>query len=271
MALWPSGMIASDPVLRLHGQTKTELGFAQRAIRNADLHQTHLEALRWWAGGGAALALAGSIALGPAWLVSAGLVIVAVPSLVLVKWSGRRHRRIVDGLPEWLDMVARSLRSGSSFRLALVEAHESAAGPLALELRPLVDAIQAGEPVAESLSQFVEAVPGAEVRLVAASLALASDNEAGMGRALAGVNQSLRDRAALRDEVVGLASQATASMHALVFLPVGFVAFDALAGGSALAFLFGKSLGRVCLIAGCVLNVIGWVWMRLTIQRRLPS
>lgn len=259
---------------RLYGPTDppdTSLIRAQRVLRDADLQPAHLSALRWWAGGGAALALIGSVMVGPAWAVGVGLVLVTIPVLVLVKWSGRRHRRIVAALPDWLDMVARSLRSGSSFRRALVEGHGSVVGPLAVELRPLVDSVRVGDPISTSLNRFVEAVPGAEGRLVAASLALASDNEAGMGRALAGVNQSLRDRATLRDEVVGLAAQATASVHALVFLPAGFLAFDALAGGSAVAFLAGHPLGRVCLVSGCFLNIAGWVWMRLAIQRRLPS
>lgn len=266
-----SGLLEVDTVRRLYAQVESSAsapGRFQRVLRDADVQPTHLTGLRWWGIGGVMLALAGWLVVGPAWAVGTCLVLVSLPALVLVRWSGRRHRRILDALPEWLEMVGRSLRSGCSFRQALVEAHGTVDGPLADELGPLVSSVRVGDPISSALARLVDALPRTEVRLVAASLALASENEAGIGSALDGVTQSLRDRMALRDEVVGLATQATSSMHALVFLPAGFLAFDGLAGGSALAFLLGDPRGRLCLASGCALNVAGWVWMRLAIRHR---
>lgn len=263
-----------DVTQRLYGMVEHDRPRPNRLhllLRDADVEPTHLSGLRWWSAGGTTLAIAGWLAIGPAWAIGAGVIMVVVPALVLVQWSGRRHRRVLDALPDWLDMVGRSLRSGSSFRQALIEAYQSTSGPLAHEMESLVAALEAGSPISAALAQLVDAVPGAEMRLVVAALALASENEAGVGPALAGVNQALRDRAALRDEIVGLTSQATASMYALVFLPAGFLGFDGLAGGTALAFLLGRPLGRLCLAAGCLLNVVGWVWMRLAIQKRLST
>lgn len=246
-------------------------GWLHGVVVGADIEQVHRAGLRWWLAGGFTLAMMGRVLVGPAFALGVCVAVLLGPIVMLVRWSGRRHRRVVAELPLWLEMIDRSLRSGSSFRQALRESHEGIEGPLRQELTPVLSSLAGGSPLSAVLGQLVDSVPGTEIRLVAASLSLAAENEAGVGRALAGVSQALRDRAALRDEVVGTTAQAAASMHALVLLPVAFLGFDGLVGGSTLTFLVAQPLGRLCLVVGCTLNIAGWVWMRLTIRRRLPK
>jgi len=257
---------------RLYHEPSPESGSRMsRRLRDADVTSEHLTGLRWWVGGG--LGLSTGVALMVGWVAaSAVLVGVAmVPALVVAARSGHRQTRIVGELANFTDTMGRSLRSGASFRQALVESHNTTSPVLAELLDPVVQQARSGGDISPALTGMVRSLPVREVRLVAATLAVGSEHDTGIGQALAGVTETLRNRAALRDEVAGLATQALASMRALLILPPGFLLFDHVIGGTALGFLFSTAIGRLCLAAGCGLNVVGWWWMKWVIRRRFPT
>ena len=176
---------------------------------------------------------------------------------------------MVDALPELIDVLARSLRSGASLDQALREARADARPVIAAELDTLLSDLDLGVPARSALRSWVQRSPAAEVRVVAASLAIASENEAGTSHALAGVGQALRDRAALAQEIRSQAAQAVVSMQAMVLLPFGLVLVDALGSRTRLQFLTAEPLGQACLASALTLTCIGWIWMHSIVRRRL--
>ena len=241
-----------------------------RVLVGAEIDRGHVVAVGLWFSVGSLVVMVAWVLLGPAAAASALGVVVAAPIVVLVRRLGRRDRRLVEGLPDMVDMIARSLRSGLSLSHALVETAVAAPPPAGEELSRVVNDVRSGHSLTAAIFSWVERSGSFEVRAVGAAIAVAASNETGATRALDGVSQSLRDRQALDAEIRALTSQSSASTRALVGLPAAFLAFDALAGRHALRYLFGQPFGRLCFAVAVCLEALGWWWMRSIVKGCTP-
>jgi tight adherence protein B len=237
----------------------------------ADLNQEHAVAAVAWAAIGPFLAIGAGLVFGLWSGIAVATTLVVVPIVLAARWSGRRTNQLLSALPDAVEMVGRSLRSGASFTQALHEVAADAPPVVAVEMRQVLGGIEMGQPAWHSLRAWADDVGRPEVRIVASALALASENEAGASRSLEGVSQSLRDRTALAAEIRSHTAQAAASMQALVLLPVGFLSIDALGDQRSIRYLTTERLGQLCLVIGVLLNTVGWAWMKSIVHRRLPS
>jgi Flp pilus assembly protein TadB len=193
------------------------------------------------------------------------------------RWSGVSVRRVLRpvndaataarALPDVLETVARSLRSGASLRMAIAEAHAVAPGALADQLQRISTASDRGRTLTQSVDEWAasSSVPG--VPLAAAALALASDIGGAAARSLDGVADTLRDRNGLQQEVRALSSQARASALVITLAPLAFAAIAGAADTTTSSFLFTNPFGLACLAAGVVLDGAGAWWMRAIIRR----
>ncbi len=265
------------PVERLHGTAGSNWVWARLPAPvstfaiEAELNDDHMGALLLWVGLGVVLVATASLVVGLAEGLVMAVLVVAVPVAVAWRWSGRRTQSLVAALPDFVDRVGRSLRSGASLMQSVTEAAADSRPPLARELELVLGAMGRGQPPGQALRSWAERVPHAEVRIVAAALALASRNEAGTSRALEGVSQSLRDRSSLRTEIRSQTAQAAASMQALVVLPAVFLCFDAIGSGHTIRFLTTEPLGRGCLMSAIVLDIIGGMWISSMVRGRSPT
>jgi Flp pilus assembly protein TadB len=163
--------------------------------------------------------------------------------------------------------MARSLRSGSSLRLAIAEASASAPAPLGEGLAGVADVVGRGRPLTAALDRWSNTTRGDGVPLAAAALGLAAELGGAAARSLDGVADTLRDRNAARREVRALSAQARASAAVIGGAPVAFLVIVAAADPGAIAFLVGSSVGWLCLASGLGLDALGAWWMRRIVAR----
>jgi tight adherence protein B len=167
----------------------------------------------------------------------------------------------VADLPGALEDVARSLRSGTSLRVALAEASTAAAGPARRDLGVVVEHVDRGVALGEALDGWAERRPAAEVRLAVAALGLGLDAGFTSARTVDGVAATLRERAAVAGEVATQATQARLSALVIALLPVAFTTWASLTDGRIAGFLFASPAGWACLFGGVTLNAVGAAWM----------
>lgn len=180
-------------------------------------------------------------------------------------WLGiglrRRRHRIRAELAELLDLVARALRSGRSLHQALEDVVDSVDGPLRDEFAEALRQTSQGLSLEAAVRAMAERIGDVEVSSSLQALLLAIESGGGPSRALDGIGQAARDRSALRDEITALIAQARTSMRVLAGMPVVFVGIGALVDPTSLAFFVVDPVGRVCLVAGIVLDAVGFAWM----------
>lgn len=218
--------------------------------------------------------------------------IVVRPRPSWLRWpSGAEHRRVVRELPDVLEDVARSLRSGTSLRVALAEAAGTAGArapgdvtadvaaapgdkgePLGArrgsrggargDVAVVVERADRGEPLVAALDAWARWRPVPEVRLVVAALGLGLETGAASARTVDGLAATLRERSAVAGEVSAQATQARLSALVISALPLAFTTWTCLTDRRIADFLFATPAGWGCLLGGVTLNCVGALWMR---------
>lgn len=176
----------------------------------------------------------------------------------------RRHheRRLERSLPDALDGIARSLRSGASLRQALEEVAASSTGLLGDDLTAIVADVHDGASIVDALATWPARRPVGGVRLATAALSLGAETGGASARAIDGVAATLRTNLGIAGEVRALSSQARLSALVIVLAPIAFAVLAASSDGGTAAFLLRTPPGLLCLALGLGLDALGWLWMR---------
>ena len=189
---------------------------------------------------------------------------------VLAQWSGRARQRVgargraereQARAVEACTVLSAELRAGRSAAIALEAAAAVASGGTAAGLRAAAAAASLGGDVATALvaSTSSSAVPEL-LRGLAACWAVCAGTGSGLAAAVERLGEAQRAAAEQRRAVeVELAGpQATARLLAL--LPVVGLLLAAGLGAAPLDFLLGTTPGRVCLVLGLLLELLGLRW-----------
>ena len=220
-----------------------------------------------WTAWLATLAVSSVVALAAGGAGLAAVVVVALvagPALVLRTRRGRADARVEQALPTALEAVARSLRSGASLRQAVEEAGASARGgrALAAELsRAAAEAAQ-GASLVVALEAVAARRPLPGVRLGVAALCLGAETGGAQARAVDRVAATVRERQAVAAELQALSSQARISALVIGLAPIGFGFFAAATDPRTAEFMLHTPAGLLLLVAGLVLDAVGWLWMQ---------
>ncbi len=173
-------------------------------------------------------------------------------------WPWRRPRADVGALGQHL---ARSVRAGLSLPQAVDEAHRTLDAATASVVEPLRADLGRGAHLPDALARWHPAAPLPGVA------SLASVLEAGhqLGGVTARVLDEAADAIAERERIRHQAHTqgTTARWSALVVAagPVLGLGLSALAQPAALSFTIGTWPGRVCVLAGLVLDGLGAWWL----------
>lgn len=212
------------------------------------------------AAGAAGVALT-LVAAGPAAAVALAAVAAAAAAAVHWRSATRARTRRATQLPQALDALATSLRSGASLPVALDEAGSSLDAPLADELRTLAMTAARGRSVTAVLDSWTADHGDAGTRLASTALVLATVVGSTPARAVDGVAATLRERLDLAAERRAMSAQARASALVLSAAPVAFALVLVAADTPAADFLLTTPAGWTCLAVGVALDAVGAWWM----------
>jgi tight adherence protein C len=101
-------------------------------------------------------AAGGALWLGPSGLVVFGIAGFAAPYLWLRRRVQRRQRRIINALPDAIDLLVTCVESGLGLDAALIRLGEVTEGPLGDELSATLRQIAMGRPRQEALAELGE-------------------------------------------------------------------------------------------------------------------
>jgi len=175
--------------------------------------------------------------------------------------TGRDARRREAALPPLLEVIARSLRAGSSLHQAVEDAATQSL-PGSDDLALVAATVVHGAPLSQALDRWAELRPLPGVQLAVAALSLSADAGGAGARAVDGVATTLRQRQAVMAEARALAVQARLSAVVIALAPVGFGLVAMAADSRSMRFLFGTPAGLGVLSLGLLLNLCGFAWMR---------
>jgi tight adherence protein B len=189
------------------------------------------------------------------------VTLVGGAALALACLQGRAARLIDTALPDAVDALARSVRTGATIGQALREVAESAGGPLGHDLRAVAAEVDAGRPLVGAVDGWAGRASSASVRLAAAALALSAETGGATARALDGLAATLRANGAVAGELRAQTSQARLSGVVIALAPLAFGALAVSTDPRTAGFLFRTPIGLSCLVAGLALDGVAAWWM----------
>ncbi len=182
-----------------------------------------------------------------------------------------------EGVGDFLESLARSIRSGASLKTGIEEttAYFLSAGASSqtyLEVNPnlLADLNQlqlhlnSGMLLDQALKSWAQARQLPEVIKAVSALTFGSSYQLG-GKRAEGIEilaEGLRAEISLEQEIHALSTQARVSGMVIALLPIVFLLIFSTADLGLVGFLFATPLGLLCLALGMGLNFLGAYWMK---------
>lgn len=265
--------LASSMVMRRAVDATAKLAASRGALDWAEkkLEQAHIplrpaEALFFNGAMAAVMVLLGFVLQG---LFGAFLALVAfgaLPAMVLATMAKRRQKKFTAQLPDMLQLLSSSLRSGYSLLQGLDAVAQEVQEPMASELgRVLVEA-KLGRPLEVALEECSDRMGSADFEWAVMAVRIQRDVGGNLAELLETVGETMTARERLRREVSALTAEGRISAIVLGAMPVmlGIVMYAINPGY--MGTLFTDPVGQAMLAASVVLALFGFWWMKKTIE-----
>jgi tight adherence protein B len=174
----------------------------------------------------------------------------------------RRKEAFSDQLPEALQLIASSLRSGFSLAQAIdAVVQDSSPGPLSVELGRAMTEVRLGADLDEALERAAERVESEDLAWAVMAMRIQRETGGNLAEILETTVETLRERERLRRQVRALSAEGRLSAYILIGMPFAMAAWLLLMRRDYISALWTTPLGIAMLLGAAVLMAIGTFWM----------
>ncbi len=204
-------------------------------------------------------------------LAAAGIALGAgaLPLLVALRRKARRQDRIVQQLPEALELMSRALRAGHSLPSAIKMAADEIPDPLGGEFLILFNEITYGVPMQGALKNFAARLPGSDAGFFVVSALIQRETGGNLAELIDTSARIIRERLCLLEQVKVYSAEGRLSAWILSLLPFVLGGVLHLVNPGFMAVLWADRDGLKMLCAVALLMVAGIAWMRSVIRIRI--
>ena len=180
--------------------------------------------------------------------------------------TDRRQQAFARGLPDALQLIIGSLRSGFSLPQAIQAMAAEVGDPLAAEFNRVIAETRLGVNLEEALEHMANRVKSVDLAWVVVAVRVQRDVGGNLAEVLTRTVETMREREAIRGEVQSLAAEGKLSAYILVGLPI-ILAFIWLSSAVTIfGPLYTEPLGIAMLLVGVGLLAVGAFWMSRAIK-----
>jgi len=202
--------------------------------------------------------------LGYSYLVSfpAALAGFVSPFVYLRRKKKKRMEKFMSQLPEALDLMARSLKSGHAFTTGLKLASEEFGDPLGPEFEVALDEINFGVPVADALRKMTYRVDCTDLNFFVVAVILQRETGGNLAQIIESIATLIRERFKFFGQVKALVAEGLLSMRVLIALPFFIVGILMLMNPEYISQLFEETLGHIMIGVALFMMLVGYIIMR---------
>jgi tight adherence protein B len=184
----------------------------------------------------------------------------------LKRRTSRRRAAFADQLPDVLQLVASSLRSGFSLAQSVDAVVHDDTQPTAGEFSRALAATRIGAELEDALDRVAVRMRSADLAWVVMAVRIQRQVGGNLAEVLMTTVVTMRDRATTHRHVRALSAEGRLSAYVLIGLPIGLAAFLFWLRPEYMRPLYTSLLGIVMLSFAVVLLVLGSLWMRKLVR-----
>lgn len=251
------------------GRVAERRGFLQQVeelLERADLPLRPAEAIFFYVAI-VSMALIGSLVLLGNVLIAAAVALLAVvvPRFVVSFKAKRRAKRFVEQLPDMLQLLSGTLRAGYSVSQGFDAVSREIGDPMGRELRRVMTESRLGRPLEEALQAAAERMKSADFEWAVMAIRIQREVGGNLAELLMTVADTMTQRERLRRDVQALTAEGRMSAIVLGMLPPGLAVLMYVMNPTYIGRLFDNGLGIAMLVAGVVMMLVGFAWMKKVI------
>ena len=200
-------------------------------------------------------------------IAAAGLVIGAfVPYSYASYRRTKRFQKFEELFPEAIDTLARAVRAGHAFTTALELIASELSEPVASEFRKLFEEQKFGLPVRDALMNLTERMPLVDVKFFVTAVMLQRETGGNLAEILDNLSYVIRERFKIMRQVRVYTAQGRLTMMLLMGLPPVIVITMLTTSPAFIRPLFADPIGHFLVVAGIVLQTLGYFVIRKIIR-----
>ena len=182
---------------------------------------------------------------------------VTIPWIYVAARKQRRYKLLVTQLPEALQLVASSLRSGFSILRAIEVAANEMPSPISQEFRWVLDEVNVGVSMEKAFGHMTMRTQSPDVKLMVTAIQIQSSIGGDLAQVLETTSAMIRQRFQLTAEIAALTSEGRLSALILAGLPIGLAGIIHILNPEYMVPLIAEPMGHIMLIAGGALMLFG--------------
>jgi tight adherence protein B len=204
----------------------------------------------------------------PAWLgLPVGLLLgFHLPPLVLRLQIRRRRQQFADDLPNVLQLVLSSLRSGFTLQQAVEAAVRDDEGPVAEQLSQALSEARISGEFEDALERVGERVGSSEMLWLVMALRLQREVGGSLAEVMQTTADTMRERAYLRRQVRTLSAEGRMSAYVLMALPLMTGVALVIMRPGYVRPLYTEPIGLLMLLVAALLMAVGVIWLRAAVK-----
>jgi tight adherence protein B len=198
-----------------------------------------------------------------------GAVVAALPWMVLNVMSTRRTTAFTSQLPDMLQLLATTLRSGFSIMQGMDTVARQLPEPIGEEMRQVVAEARLGRPLVQALDDVAKRIHSPDFDWVVSAIAIQREVGGNLAELLDIVAATMQERERLRREVKTLTAEGRYGAAIISILPVAIGFFVYSVNPSYIEPLLKGTAGKIVLFGSVGLMAVGIAWLRKIVKIEL--
>lgn len=195
-----------------------------------------------------------------------GILAISIPILVIAIKRQRRFLKFEEIFPDAIDLLGRSVRAGHAFTTGLELIAKEMPAPVSDEFQRAYEQQNLGLPLRDALENLMRRMPLTDVRIFVTALMIQRESGGNLAEILDNLSHVMRERFKLMRQIRVYTAQGRLSLYLLVSIPPLMGIMIYFMDREYIMRLFTDPLGIRFLVAGIVLQVLGYFVIRKIIQ-----
>ena len=202
-------------------------------------------------------------------MVLYGLLASTAPWIVLQYKHSKRMRMLEEQLPEAVDFIARAIRAGHAFSVALEMLAGEGPEPIRTEFRKVHMQLSLGGDLETALRNLIDRVPLVDVRFFVSAILLQRETGGNLSEILTSLGNTVRERMRLRGQVRAATAHGRMTAGVLTVIPLALLVMMSKSSPDHMKVFIEHPTGRLLGLWAIISQILGYLVIRKMINFKI--